>query len=114
MNLTKLKEYFRRDGWLLAALALCVVICLLMGSSGNIEANDTQAQLCRVLSAMEGAGNVEVALYYGADSAPCGALVVADGATAVAVQLRLTNAVATLLSLDPDSVAVYPRQGGNP
>jgi len=114
MNLTRLKEYFRRDGWLIAALALCVTICLLMGSSGTTAANDTQAQLCRVLSAMEGAGNVEVALYYGADSVPCGALVVADGATEIAVQLRLTNAVSTLLSLDPGSVAVYPRQGGTP
>lgn len=114
MNLTKLREYFRRDGWLMAALALCVMLCLTLTSAGGTEATSTETQLRCVLSAMEGAGEVEVAVYYDSQAVPCGALVVADGASSVSVHLRLTSAVSTLLGLDPACVAVYPRQGGAP
>lgn len=110
MNTARLREYLKKDGWLLAALSLCVALCLLLGQSES--ASDPEEQrINRVLSAMEGAGEVEVAVYY-EDALPCGAVVVAEGASSIAVQLRLANAVSTLLGLDPARVAVYPREGG--
>lgn len=102
------RSLLKRDGWILAAMLLCVGLCLCL-ASGDGAASGEESRISRVLSAMEGAGTVDVAIRYDADSVPCGALVVADGANSIAVQLRLTDAVVTLLSLDPDSVAVYPR-----
>lgn len=108
----KLRDYLRRDGWLVAALLLVVVLCLALGGAESRSAprTDDEARLSRVLSAMAGAGTVDVAVYYD-DAVPCGAVVVADGAGDAAVRIRLANAVTTLLGLDMDRVAVYEREG---
>lgn len=107
MNTLRIREYLKRDGWLLGALALCVALCLLLGGMEPTDSSE-EGRICRVLSAMEGAGQVDLAICY-EDSVPCGAVVVADGADSVAVQLRLAAAVSTLLGLDSGSIAVYPR-----
>ena len=108
----KLKEYLRKDGWLVAALALVVALCLAMGASEGSRSAQTaeEARLSRVLSAMAGAGGVDVAIYYD-DAVPCGAVIVAAGAGDAAVRIRLTGAVTTLLGLDASRVAVYEREG---
>lgn len=108
----KLRDYLRRDGWLVAALALVVALCLMLGSaeSGKSAQTSDEARLSRVLSAMAGAGKVDVAVYYD-DTVPCGAVVVADGAGDAAVRIRLSGAVTTLLGLDASRVAVYEREG---
>lgn len=111
MNLSRLRQRLQRDGWLLAALGICVAACLLLRGIPEAAPED---RLSRVLSGMAGAGRTEVAVYYDAQSVPCGALVLAQGAKDVAVRLQLTNAVATLLGLDADAVAVYPMEGGSP
>lgn len=112
MTLMKLREHMKRDGWLLAALLLCVGGCLIAGAAGSV--GETQeARISRVLSSMEGAGDTEVAVYYDTEALPCGALVIAEGADSITVRLRLTDAVSTLLGLDPSAVAVYPLQGGS-
>lgn len=110
----KLREYLRRDGWLLAALALVVVLCLALGAAdgGAAARTEEEARLSRVLSAMAGAGTVDVAVYYD-DAVPCGAVVVADGAGDAAVRIRLASAVTTLLGLDMSRVAVYEREGAH-
>ena len=108
----KLKVYLHKDGWLVAALTLVVALCLLLGASEGTRASQTadEARLSRVLSAMAGAGVVDVAIYY--DGAiPCGAVVVADGAGNAAVRIQLASAVTTLLGLDVSRVAVYERKG---
>ncbi len=107
MNPEKLTAWLKKDGWLLAALSGCVLLCLWIGTGTDSE----EARISRVLSAMEGAGAVEVAIYC-EDSIPCGAVVIAEGAQDVAVRLRLTDAVGTLLGLEPGRVAVYPGNGG--
>lgn len=107
MNRTQIAAFFRRDGYLLAAALLCVALCLGLGRSG---ADTEEARISRVLSAMTGAGTVEVAISY-QDAAPCGAVVVADGAGNVGVRLRLMDAVEALLGLDGSRVAVYERGG---
>lgn len=110
----KLRDYLRKDGWLVAALLLVVALCLAMGASEKRVVAQTadEARLSRVLSAMSGAGTVEVAVYYD-DAIPCGAVIVADGAGDAAVRIRLTGAVTTLLGLDASRVAVYEREGGH-
>ena len=108
----KIREYLRRDGWLAAALVLVVALCLLLGSSesGNAGQTSDEARISQVLSAMAGAGRVDVAIYYD-NAVPCGAVVVADGAGDAAVRIRLSGAVTTLLGLDVSRVAVYEREG---
>lgn len=102
-------SYLKKDGWLLAALLLCVGLCLLLGTQGT-AATDVESRVSRVLSAIEGAGRVEVAVYY-EESVPCGAVVVAQGASDVAVQLRLISAVSTLLGIEQGCIAIFEREG---
>lgn len=106
--MNRLRIYLKKDGWLLLTLVCCTALCLLMtgGSSGSEE-----ARISRVLSAMEGAGTVEVALHYD-DSVPCGAVVLAEGADSIAVRLRLSEALSALLGIDECRIAVYKKEGG--
>lgn len=116
--LQTLQRFLRKDGWLVALLAVSVLLCLLTNpSSTDASPTAEEARLAQVLSAMDGAGEVEVALYYGSSSneaVPCGAVIVADGAGDVAVRLRLSRAVATLMGIDESRVEVFLRKGGSP
>lgn len=107
--MNRLQAYLKKDGWIIAALLFCVALCLILGTSAD-EASGEESRISRVLSAIQGAGTVEVAVYY-EDTVPCGAVVVADGAGDVAVQLRLLSAVTTLLGVNQDRVAIYEREG---
>lgn len=107
--MTRFAAYLKKDGWILSALLLCVALCLLLGTHGESTSTE-ESRISRVLSAINGAGTVDVAVYY-EDSLPCGAVVVADGAGEVAVQLRLMSAVTTLLGVEPARVAIYEREG---
>ena len=106
--MNRIASYLKKDGWILAALLFCVALCLMLGAQG--EGSSEESRISRVLSAIAGAGTVEVAVYY-EDSLPCGAVVVAEGAGDVAVQLRLVSAVTTLLGINQDRVAIYAREG---
>ena len=114
--MSKLMEHLRRDGWIFVLIGLCVLLCLALGSGGTGETQSgatlMEAQLSRVLSAMEGAGRVEVAVSFRDEdgTVPCGAVVVADGAGDVSVQLRLTRAIMTLLELDADEISIFQRK----
>lgn len=101
--------YLKKDGWILAAMLFCVALCLLLDTQGSTDSTG-EGRIRQVLSAIDGAGAVDVAVYY-EDSIPCGAVVVADGAGDVAVQLRLISAVTKLLGIDQGRVAVYEREG---
>lgn len=110
MQAKRLRELFRRDGWLLGALAAAVAACLLLGAAAPAASGtEEEARLARVLSAMEGAGQVEVAVFYDAaeDAAPCGVVVVAQGAQDMAVRLRLMRAVVTLTGVDASRVEIF-------
>ena len=112
----RLWEKCRRDLWLYMALAAAAALCLLLGLGGSAPAGQTdeEARLARVLSAMEGAGQVEVAVFYGVeDAAPCGAVIVAEGADSVTVRLQLTRAVCTLLGLEAEQVDIFKLGGGS-
>lgn len=107
--MNRFSAYLKRDGWILAALLFCVALCLILGMQGETSSTE-ENRISRVLSAIDGAGTVEVAVYY-EESVPCGAVVVAEGAGDVAVQLRLVSAVTTLLGINQDRVAIYEREG---
>lgn len=107
--MTRWTTYLKKDGWILAALLFCVAMCLMLGLQSE-AASTEESRISRVLSAIDGAGTVEVAVYY-EDTLPCGAVVVADGAGDVTVQLRLISAVTTLLGIQQDRVAIYEREG---
>lgn len=100
--------YLKKDGWLLAALLFCTALCLLLGAQGSRELTG-EARISQVLSGIEGAGSVDVVLCYTGE-VPCGAVVVAQGAGDIAVQLRLASAVSTLLGIPQDRIAVYKRE----
>lgn len=107
--MNRLQAYLKKDGWIIAALLFCVALCLMLGTSTD-DSSSEESRISRVLSAIEGAGTVEVAVYY-EDAAPCGAVVVADGAGDVAVHLRLLSAVTTLLGINQNRVSIYEREG---
>ena len=107
--MNRLQAYLKKDGWILAALLFCVALCLMLGT-GEAESGTEESRISRVLSAIQGAGKVEVAVYY-EETVPCGAVVVADGAGDIAVQLRLLSAVTTLLGVEQSRVAIYEREG---
>ncbi len=107
--MNRLQAYLKKDGWIIAALLFCVALCLILGTSTD-DSSSEESRISRVLSAIEGAGTVEVAVYY-EDATPCGAVVVADGADDIAVQLRLLSAVTTLLGINQNRVSIYEREG---
>ena len=80
--------------------------------------NEEEKRIAEVLSAMAGAGKVEVALFYAPQEnsafaqesvrgAPTGAVVVAQGAENWQVRLQLIRAVRTLLGLPESAVDVF-------
>lgn len=107
--MNRFSAYLKKDGWILAALLFCVALCLMLGAQEGSSSTE-ESRISRVLSAIDGAGRVEVAVYY-EEAVPCGAVIVADGAGDVAVQLRLLSAVTTLLGVNQERVAIYEREG---
>ena len=93
---------------------LAAAICLLaLGGGTGTGMTAQEKRLAGTLESVAGAGQVRVTLYYeesggafGSGKALRGALVVASGAGDMAVRLRLTEAVETLLNLPGGSVMV--------
>ncbi len=105
--------------WLILVLLLALSGALLL-TDFNMTGGETatEKRIAEVLSAMEGCGRVEISIYYGSEktslwgektenTAPVGAVVVAEGADKVEVRLMLMRAVQTLLGLDQQSVQVF-------
>ena len=108
--------------WLAAALAGLAGLMLLGGGGGTQEISRDERRMAKVLSAIAGAGKVEVAIFsleetaaFGASSSvhtPVGAVVVAEGAEDVGVRLQLIRAAQTLLGLEADAVDVFVMEEG--
>ena len=98
--------------WIAAALAALAML-MLLGGTDSTDASGEEKRIAQVLSAIEGAGRVEVALYYGGGDSlsrpavPTGAVVVAQGAHDYAVRLQLIRAMRTLLGLSEEAVDVF-------
>lgn len=107
--------------WVALGLLLLVGLMMVTQPGGNESMTTDERRIAEVLSAIEGAGKVEVALFYAASSseygtrestAPTGAVVVAQGARDLAVRLDLIRAVRTLLSLPEAAVDVFVMEEG--
>lgn len=103
---------------LVLLMFLCVLGALALGDMDDTQVQKTalEARLESVLSKIQGAGQVSVVIYTAsetsafssaASSAPCGAVIVAQGAGDISVRLRLLSATQTLLSLPASSISVY-------
>lgn len=112
--MNQLGNYLKKDGWLMAAIVICGLLCLLVGVSGSRDsAIPEEDRIGRVLSAISGAGSVQVAICY-EDNVPCGAVAVAQGAENIAVRLTLADALSRLLGVDTQRIAIYTSEGGDP
>lgn len=109
----------KKSLWLGCALVLLAAALMLSGNE-TTGATQQEKRIAQVLSAMDGAGKVEVALFYAQEagafgasaSVPTGAVVVAEGAEDMAVRLKLIRAVRTLLSLPESAVDVFVMEEG--
>ncbi len=110
----------KQGQWLLLILLLGLAGSLLLSDwEGTNRPSAAEQRIAQVLSAMEGAGKVEIAIYYSSENSstwgegeknalPVGAVVVAEGANRIDVRLSLIRAVRTLLGLDERAVEVFP------
>ncbi|MBQ4552597.1 MAG: hypothetical protein IJA59_06575 [Clostridia bacterium] len=95
---------------LLLLLALLCAASFLPAQEGMTQ---EEKRISRTLSQIDGAGRVQVTLFYtesgsafGGGKTCTGALAVCEGAGDIAVRLRLMQALETLLGLDSRQVAV--------
>ena len=101
----------------IAAAAAAALLALMLAQGESSTATQQERRIAGALSAMAGAGKVEVVLYYApqtaaafsaaSETAPTGALIVAEGAEDMAVRLNLIRAVRTLLGLPETAVDVF-------
>lgn len=106
-----------RDGrtglWLAVGLAVLALILMLGEKGVQDTASQEERRMAEVLSAMAGAGKVEVALFYAGGTersyatVPTGAVIVAEGAADMSVRLSLIRAARTLLGLPENAVDVF-------
>ncbi|MBP3540413.1 MAG: hypothetical protein J6K72_01155 [Clostridia bacterium] len=106
--------------WIGLAIGL-VLLTLLMKGPGASSMTSEEKRVAQVLSAIDGAGKVEVALFYArpagafasdSEGSPSGAVVVAQGAGNMEVKLNLIRAVRTLLTLEESAVDVFVMEDG--
>lgn len=110
--------------WVAGAFAVLALLAALLGVDGGEQGQPSREErrMAQVLSAIAGAGDVEVALFYsterqdpfaaGTGATPTGAVVVAQGAGDVAVRLQLIRAARTLLGLPENAVDVFVMEEG--
>ena len=100
----------RRLEWLLLLVAVCVFALLFLSTNREAAPNSAQpteleARLERVLSAVDGAGEVR-AMVTERDGAVLGVVIVAEGANEVRVRLSLAQAARALLDTELSRIEV--------
>lgn len=106
----RLKNLLQDKRWL-AVLIAC--LCALIFLPQEAQMTQEEKRISATLSQIDGAGRVQVTLYYsesstafGGGKACVGALAVGEGAGDIAVRLRLQEALQTLLGLEAKDVVV--------
>lgn len=94
--------------WLLTSAVIAILALALLRSEN--ASTDLETRLSRTLSAVEGAGRVQV-LVTEREGAVTGALVVAQGADRLQVSIALRDAVGTLLDLDASRIEIVKMKG---
>ena len=110
--------------WLaIGALVMALLSLAWPGHEPVGAASEKEARIAQVLSQIQGAGAVEVALYYENQSASSlweeaeapalqGAVIVAQGGGDIEVKMKLIRATATLLGLENKEICVFPMGEG--
>ena len=94
--------------WLMALAVLAALARALLRPEN--ASTDLETRLSKILSAVEGAGKVQVWVTE-RDGAVVGALVVAQGADRLQVSFALRDAVGTLLNLDASQIEIIKMKG---
>ena len=124
MNISFLKEKGSKYVVFILVGLLILVICIptgtgstqLVSEESEVTSGDLEAQLERVLSAMEGVGEVKVMIttedtkdVFGTQDSGtkvCGVVVVAQGAGSGTVDARISEAVKALFSIDAHKISI--------
>ena len=99
---------------LFAALAIAALMALLLlrgGRESRPERTDLEARVERVLSRIEGIGEVSALIRQDEAGNALSALIVIDDAGDIRTCLALQQAVVTLLELEPTKVEIMGRRG---
>ena len=108
------KKVFRSKKLRLVISAIIIALALIIYSGvGEKKTEEVRAvmdeeetRLSKVLSSIEGAGQVEVMIVR-EDGVVTGVLVVAEGAKDIGVMLKLLDATSTVMGVDKSVVEVY-------
>ena len=97
----------RKIEWLLALLAIAVLLLTRMGDGLSTASyqTDQEKRLGAILSRIDGAGRVEVMISEGEDR---GVLIVAEGAHDLHICLQLQYAARTLLGVEASMIEIMP------
>ena len=105
-----------KSGALLAVLAAaCLVGSFLLPSPSQSAMTDEEKRVSAILSAIAGAGDTRVSIYYQGESGAwtaasrraVGAVIVSEGARDVKVKIDLMTAAKALLGLPLDAIEVF-------
>ena len=129
MNLSFLKD--KKNKYIVFALLALLVLVIAIPTSTEDKTGETiinentseremEAQLKRVLSAMEGVGEVEVMITFETEESSlfgttvgkgkvCGVVVVAEGAGNAVVETRISNAIKALFSIEAHKISIVKR-----
>jgi len=91
-------------------IAVLLAIILDQGAIAPSVASEAEIRLERLLSRIEGAGNVKVMLS-GEEGAYSGCVVVADGAQEVQVSIKILRAVQAAMSIPAENIEIISSGG---
>lgn len=111
-----------KDKFIKALSIIIIVIVILLSFDVFSQNNDgrrqivdrdggVEADLCMILSDIEGVGEVDVMLQYGEDDSITGAIVTAGGADDPVVKNNVVNAVMALFDISASNVEVFKKTG---
>lgn len=108
------KKVFRSKKLRLVISAIIIALALIIYSGvsekkteeASTVMDEEETRLSKVLSSIEGAGQVEVMIVR-EDGVVTGVLVVAEGAKDIGVMLKLLDATSTVMGVDKSVVEVY-------
>jgi len=108
--------FFKDKRWLL--LLLAALLALLFLPSENSGMTQEEKRISQALSKVEGAGKVQVTIYYsgeagafGGEKKCIGAVAVCEGAGDMSVRISVMQALETLLGLEAKDVLVLKMKG---
>ena len=111
-----------KDKFIKALSIIIIVIVILLSFDVFSQNNDgrrqivdrdggVEADLCMILSDIEGVGEVDVMLQYDEDDRITGAIVTAGGADDPVVKNNVVNAVMALFDISASNVEVFKKTG---